>query len=257
MKIGASTLYGINSKTVLQCVDELMKAGFEAVEIMHEPGHVLRDKDIAGLKKTGLDFSMHGPFMGAFFTHLNEEFSRPQIRMIQKSLESAARLGCTHYVMHGGNFPKPYTELENPVNRDHFIRLFAERFGEMFAQYSEKGVKIVMENLASGEIGSEIEDIVKLQELIPEMGFCFDIAHAEVLGQTGEVFKNLEADHVHVTDNDLSADQHRVVGEGKIDFGSIFPSLRKKGFRGKVILENSSFGECVRSRDRLADIIGP
>jgi sugar phosphate isomerase/epimerase len=256
MNIGASTFYGIIKQSVVESVDELEKAGFDTIELMYDYDNVFTDKEIEALKKKKLNFSMHCPFIGLMLVHPNFAFSEPHIRFIEKSLDAAARIGCTHYVMHGGLVPTPYLKIDNPIKWEKFVDLFIERFKTMFAKYSKKGVKIVFENMGmKRQIGCEVADILKIQKEMPGVGFCLDIAHSELRKQTKEILDKINVDYVHVTDNDLEKDLHAIVGSGKIDFKGIFAVLKKKGFDGRIILENLSFDDCVESKKELEKVL--
>ena len=258
MKIGVSTLYGLISKSVIETVNELEEAGFDTIELMYEYNHLFTDKEIEVLKNKKLDFSMHCPFIGIMFAHPNLDFSDSQIKLIEKSLDVATRVGCSHYVMHGGYIPTTYLAIENPKSRDFFVDLFIERFRDLFKKYSKEGLKIVMENLTfefGGEIGEKSSDIIKIQKEIPEVGFCLDVAHSEVRKQTNELLEKIKVDYLHVTDNNLKSDEHNVIGKGKIDFKKIISDLKNKGFDGKTILENLSFEECKESFNNLKKIL--
>lgn len=256
MKIGASTFYGIISKPILESVKELEKAGFNTIELMYEFNNLIKPEEISQLKRKNLDFLMHGPCIGMMFTHLNLAFSMPQIKMIEESLKVARKIGCSYYVMHGGLIPNPYLMIENKKTRDFFVELFIQRFREIFKKYANQGIKILLENLRSDrEIGGKIDDIIKIKKAIPQLGFCFDIAHAEITKQTSEILDKLKIDYIHATDNNLIKDDHKVIGDGKINYKEVINKLRDKRFDGKIILENLSFAECVYSSNSLKKLM--
>lgn len=256
MKIGASTLYGLNSKSVLESVEELERAGFDTIELMYEYPHYFNPQEIKKLKNKKLSFSLHAPFMGVMLAHLNPDFAKPQIKLIEQSLQAAIEIGCSHYVMHGGLIPSTYSIIENPELREYFVELFIKRFKGLLQKYSKMGIKIVIENLSNPqEIGGEIKDILKIQEAIPEIGFCFDIAHSELQKQTDEILNKLKIDHVHASDNNFQSDQHKVIGEGKINFKEIISKLKTKGLQGKIILENCSYADCKKSYEILKNLV--
>ena len=255
MTIGASTYYGINSRTVLQSVKELKSSGFTTVELMYEYNNYITDTEALKLKQENLDFSMHAPFVNAAYLHPNPDISKPQIEQIEKSLKTAKLIGCSHYVMHGGLIPLPYFGIENPYSREDFVNLFIERFKDIFEQYSDDDMQILIENLPTEKsIGNKIQDIKRIQEEIPSVGICHDIAHSEVAGQTYKILNNFKIDYVHITDNDRITDGHMVVGDGKIDFRNILSKLISKGFEGKIIIENLSYDDCCTSFDRFKEI---
>lgn len=256
MKIGVSTLYGLISKSVIETVNELEEVGFDTIELAYEYNHLFGDEEIEILKDKKLDFSLHCPFIGIMFTHPNLDFSGPQIKLIENSLGIAVKLGCSHYVIHGGRIPATYSMVENSKARDFFVDLFIERFRDLFKKYSKEGLKILIENLSSeGKLGGKPSDIIKIKKAIPELGFCFDVAHSEVRKQTNELLEKIKVDYVHVTDNNLESDEHKAIGEGKIDFRKILSEVQNKGFTGKIILENLSLGDCKQSFNRLKEIL--
>ena len=50
MKIGASTCYGVINKPVIESVNELEKAGFDAIEISYEYNNILTAEEVKILK---------------------------------------------------------------------------------------------------------------------------------------------------------------------------------------------------------------
>lgn len=256
MKIAASTFYGINAKTVLESVNELEGAGFDTIELMYEYNNFISEKEARQLKKKNLDYSMHAPFWHQCLTHPNADIAKPQIDLIEKSLEIAQLAGCTHYVLHGGKALLGYTALENPVDRKHFLNIFVERLGKILEQYTTGSPRVIIENMPSEEeIGGLTDDILQIQAVFPHIGFCFDIAHAELANNSDNMLAKIKIDYVHATDNNLKRDDHKAVGEGKIDYKAIIRKLKKVGFDGKIILENLSFEDCVKSRDNLQELI--
>lgn len=256
MKIGASTFYGIVNKPATESVNELEKAGFDTIEIMYEYNNFLTENDIKILKKKDIDFSMHGPFTGLMFSHPEKNLSDLIVRLIKQSLESAVKIGCKEYVMHGGTIPLAYTVVENGKTREYFIDLYIKRFGETFREYSRQGIKIVFENMVyDSQIGSAVSDIIRIQKAIPEIGFCFDIAHSVLTNETRELIEKIKIDHVHATDNNLKNDDHFAIGDGKIDFRNIISDLKNKGFNGKIILENISYEDSIKSLRNLKNLL--
>lgn len=70
------------------------------------------------------------------------------------------------------------------------------------------------------------------------LGFCYDSGHAH-LHKVPDLVKafshRLVATHLH--DNDGTADQHRLPGEGRCDWGMIARTLRECGYQGTWNLE--------------------
>lgn len=256
MKIGSSTFYGIIGKSALETVEELEKAGFEAIELLYEFDNLLSPEEIKKLKQKKLSYSMHCPFIGMMFAHLNPALAAPQIKLVEQSLEAAKQIGCSYYIMHGGAVPSAYLSIENKKTREFFVGLFIDRFKAIFQRYSSQGIRILIENIGvEREIGGKLEDIIRIQRAMPQLGFCFDIAHSEITGQTKDILDRLKVDYVHASDNNLERDEHKAIGKGKIDYKGIIGRLRAKGFNGKIILENLSYNESVESFKELKRFI--
>lgn len=250
-------MFGLNNGSIIDSVERLEKAGFDCIELIYDFDNLFSEDDVKKLKSKKLDFSMHCPFIGMMFAHPDENFARPQLELVERSLAFAAELGCSHYVMHGANIPYTYTMIESPKSRDYFISLFIKRFGSMFEKYSKKGVKIVLENLSkTSELGSQVSDIIAIQKAIPQLGFCFDLAHAELRGQTKEILELLKIDHVHVTDNHHTTDEHAVIGTGDINFKHFFKALKQKGFDGKIVIEGLTLKDTIESYSALKGLLG-
>jgi len=74
MKIGVSTLFGLNSRTILQSVKELESKGVTIIELMYEYNNFITKKQAKVLKKNkNIDFTMHCPSMGFVFSHPNPD----------------------------------------------------------------------------------------------------------------------------------------------------------------------------------------
>jgi sugar phosphate isomerase/epimerase len=256
IRIAASTMFGLNKGSIIESVERLEKAGFDCIELVYDFDNFFGEEEVKKLKQKKIDFSMHCPFIGMMFAHPDENFARPQLELVERSLALAAELGCSHYVMHGANIPYTYTMLESPKSREYFISLFIKRFRPVFERYSKKGVKIVLENLSKpNEIGGQVSDIVTIQKELPQLGFCFDIAHANLLRQTDELLQKLKIDHVHATDNKGEKDSHAVIGSGSIDFKRILALLKQKDFNGKIVLESLTLDDTISSFNALKNLL--
>jgi sugar phosphate isomerase/epimerase len=103
-----------------------------------------------------------------------------------------------------------------------------------------------------------------IQELLkglPEdrASMCLDVGHWHYSGM-GESFKNLpewidmcapRLGHLHIHDNDGSADQHLSIGKGRIDFGLLWSLLRRHGLDPSATVENQTPWELETSSQYL------
>jgi sugar phosphate isomerase/epimerase len=116
----------------------------------------------------------------------------------------------------------------------------------------EYGVNMALENMPSmpfmlGHTAQEMAELIDGTE----MPICFDVGHANTVGQIDEIIDLLgdRIINVHIHDNDSTADKHMTVGDGNIDFGNVFKKLRR--YTGNYIIEARSLESAVESLDRL------
>lgn len=254
MKIGSSTLYSLLSKKPAECVRELSSYEINTIELVYEYPHFYPEKEIGELISLGRDYSMHCPFVALCFVHQNPSIRKLNKKLITRSLEAADKLNATHYVMHGGVLPRAYQMIDKTKTRKYFLDVFIREFKNAFSKANDAGIKVLIENMNKGQLFDDPADIIYLKEKMPFVGLCYDIGHGEIQGQREELLA-LKPDHIHVSDNDLKIDSHLPVGWGSIDFDSIFSSLRKSKFSGKVILECRSLKDTFKSYRKLLTLL--
>ena len=109
-------------------------------------------------------------------------------------------------------------------------------------------------------LGVTVEELKQVFEAIssPYLGLALDIGHANLLprgvGSFIETFPD-KIYHLHLSDNNGILDQHLRVGEGNINFKSIFEQLERIGFAGTATLEVSSDEDRIESRRRLLKLL--
>jgi len=59
----------------------------------------------------------------------------------------------------------------------------------------------------------------------------------------------------HISDNDLYLDRHLAVGEGKIDFPSVFRQLNDIGYQGVLTMELKTDQERLLSAERIIPML--
>ncbi len=253
MHIGASTFFGMNGSQVnaVRTLDEL---GFDLIELMFEkPGDFTLEERRA-LKRirsgTDLTYTMHAPFIAFAPAHPSILRAQPHLDMLKASLYVAADLECAQVVMHAGEAMLGYRMGVDSPSRLALLDLFIRRVEPLLTQRGAP--RVLIENTGGeNELGNTPEEIQYIMEHLP-VGFCYDIAHAEMHCRDYSAFKPEE---VHVTDTFRGVDQHRSIGEGEITFTPHLKSLKGRGFDGPYMLECVRPEWLARSREQLSDLL--
>jgi sugar phosphate isomerase/epimerase len=77
-----------------------------------------------------------------------------------------------------------------------------------------------------------------------DVGTCLDTGHAHLAREMDVVIQKLSGHlrMVHVNDNRGDRDAHLPPGEGTIDWPRVIGELRRRGFRGALVLELAGGG---------------
>jgi sugar phosphate isomerase/epimerase len=156
--------------------------------------------------------------------------------------EFAARVGAGVLVLHLPPRGVPQATAGGGRALDETARraaeLAAEAVGRLLGPCGKLGVRLAVENLTGPAYVPAFYDAL-FQRLGPdELGFCYDSGHALVSGQADLVVRyagRLLATHLH--DNDGTADQHRLAGEGRADWPMVLGAMKRAGYAGTVNLE--------------------
>ncbi len=205
--------------------------------------HHLRVADIHGYSGTGYSGT------GGGITYTDELFAAANINRA----EFAAGLGADLVVLH-----LPISRSETPAEAAEssiaLLRVIRPAFEKL-------GVRAAVENLAWPSHTDGFFETL-LAEFPPEfLGFCYDSGHAILSKQThllGRYVDRLLVTHAH--DNDGSADQHLLPGEGKANWPEIIRLLKQSSYRGTLNLEVKLPAEadleafCRKAYSRLTEL---
>ena len=125
----------------------------------------------------------------------------------------------------------------------------------------ESGVALAIENLSNPAHNHEFFDSI-FDEFDPNyVGFCYDSGHALLADQEDFIERyspRLIATHLH--DNDGTADQHLLCGEGIADWKRIMQAIKKSNYAGSLNLEvglpeNENLDDfCKKALERLKSL---
>jgi L-ribulose-5-phosphate 3-epimerase len=202
----------------------IKKAGFDGVMLFWSADHL--DSDVKLARQNGLCIeNVHAPFEDS--NALWEDTSAGD--KLEQTLAKCI-VDCSHYeiataVVHvtGGDNPPPL----NRVGLDRLQRLAAVA--------AKHQINIALENLRR----PEYLDFIYTNIHSGRLGFCYDSGHENCYSQGTDLLaqygSKLMALHLH--DNDGSADQHLIPGEGSIDWSHLKQRLRGTGYQGAIALE--------------------
>jgi len=232
-------------KNPLEALERVAEAGFRQVEIWSDPPGVLSgyvDELFNALGNRGLEAcSLHAPFTGLDVSSPDEKLRKRSIQQILGAMEAAERLGCGHVIVHPGS--GKYDQ------RDHYDkakRLLAKSTEELVKGAEERGLTLALENMLASRDGFRVGTrAAELREVIESLsagntGICLDTGHAHYNGleawmetrDAGDLLTDL-----HVNDNDGSKDEHRVPGEGTLNWPPFIKALKETNYHGVFMLE--------------------
>lgn len=242
MEIGIST-WSMGSP--MEALKRIAEAGFKHAEIWADPYGALNrclDLLVSAVKEYGLDASsLHAPFTGLDISSINEELRSLSVKKILNTFEAAEKLDCKHVVIH------PSSAKYDRIGDYHAAETLLARSAEKLAKKAhEKDLTLALENMLASRdglrVGTTVAELKKCLESLPatNVGICLDTGHAHYNGldvsnetrDAGDFLIDL-----HVDDNDRSGDQHKVPGEGTINWQSFMRALKDKTYSGIFTLE--------------------
>ncbi|HPQ42062.1 MAG TPA: sugar phosphate isomerase/epimerase [bacterium] len=169
---------------------------------------------------------MHGPFIGVNYCHDDHYFRRAVRRRLDRTFEAVRTLRAHRLVLHSG--------LSTDVGKfgitDDWIRLTADFWRDEIRRYEEIGVTVVLENIVDDS--PDFLRIVHDRVDHPNLKICLDTGHVNVWSSrdlddwlTG---LGSRIHHIHLHNNDGTADQHRRPDDGTLDITAFLQRVRKE-----------------------------
>jgi sugar phosphate isomerase/epimerase len=163
---------------------------------------------------------------------------------IKRAIEIAEHIPFRFLVQHIGVGGEDYDEkkLDAAMTSVEHLRAFAKPLG----------VTVVLENIPNEM--STPEKLIEFMNITHfDIGFCFDIGHAHMMGSVEEAF-NLMKPHIrttHIHDNGKDRDSHLWPGDGTINWAEAMQLLRTAPHVPALLLEIEGEG-----KSNVADGIG-
>jgi len=195
--------------------------------------------------------SIHGVFGTDYDPSSPEEAARRRaVEVYRREGELAAALGGPMVVVHPAP-PAPPTHRITEAERQGRAAPLRRTMADLAAVGEQLGVVYLFENLPASYWAGE--DPVQLAGWVRELGsphvrMCFDLGHAQMTGAVAERLRPCAdvVDYLHVHDNDGQVDDHRMPGDGVMDWESVGGVLRATALAAPAMLEVFYPAEGVR-----------
>jgi sugar phosphate isomerase/epimerase len=238
MQIGAMNHPARNP---LEEIDWLGRHGFDFVDFTLEPPaadpSLIDPKAIrAALDHHGLGVVAHTAWyipIGSPFGGIREA----SLAEFRRALGVAHQIGATLMNAHYGKSPGFFS-------KEQVVGWHAEVLSRLCQEAAAVGITVVLEHVPFGG-GEQLENIVAIMERVPLLRFHLDSGHAklergydrweEYLDRLGPKLR-----HVHLSENDGTADQHLPLGavpRSRTDWPPHVRTLKVTGYDGTITLE--------------------
>ncbi len=194
------------------------------------------------LRESGVAFTVHAPFRDLNIASLNRGAYDAARNDMMRALVIADRIGATTVNVHPGihsYYPAQYWPEMKRMERAVYEEL--TDFG------SPRGIRVVAENLIKTNVHFEdtwtLDGVIALHdEWRGELkGICLDTGHAQQAGlDVAAAVRRLgpRLKHMHLQDNHGGPiDEHLPIGQGTIDWASVFGALDEIGYEGYGVFE--------------------
>ena len=169
---------------------------------------------------------------------------------IKRAIEVAEKIQFRYLIQHLGVAGQEYDEsrLEAAFNSLEELSLFA----------SHRGVKILLENIPSSICSAE-RLLHFVEQMHLDLGFCFDVGHANIMQGIEEAFSimapRVRSTHVH--DNNGTDDRHlfpMAGAGGTVDWRKTMEMLRSRGEQYPLLLELKDPGDKANPLDAVREV---
>jgi protein FrlC len=226
------------------------KIGYPGVEIWGGRPHAyykdMGDSSVSSVKRviaeTGVEISGFIPAQFGYPTNLCSPINsirEDSVEYIKRSVDTSLSLGCNKVSLCPGRtlFGQGHKQGMDALNTS---------LSELSEYALKKDVLLLLEpaHMLESDLILTVEDgvrIIKEQEY-ENMGIALDTGHChvnkEVLVDTVFLLEQQQIPvHIHLDDNNSMADQHKIPGEGTIDFVPFLKALIETGYDGYLTVE--------------------
>lgn len=240
--------------------------GFDFVQLSYEAplkwvGEISkgRRKRIQTLaNRLGLQVCVHSVANAVNVAWTNSRIRQESLSQIKEAIEFTYDVGAELLTIHPG-----WKDLFGYRYPDEAYTLAIEGHRELAEAASDYGIRIGIENMPPFwlSFGVDPEEIKAMIQAVnrDNLGLTLDVGHANILGVNAidEFITTLNEKIllIHIHDNDGKRDQHKVIGEGTIDFHKVISSLIQGGINAPLCIESSNLDDLVKSKENLEQFL--
>lgn len=203
---------------------------------------------------------IHGPFYGIDIGCKDRAIQAVVQQRLLQGLEFAQIVGASHMVVHSPfmAFGSPFSAIQ-PKTLASTIQIANHIMAPVVAKAAEIGCLLVIETIQDQQPQHLRSLITSFNS--PWVRHSIDVGHVRItmtrggasvpewIRQNGDLLE-----HVHLQDNDGSYDAHLGLGQGDINFTSIFATLQGFAHRPRLILELNNHHDIPQSWQYLKNL---
>jgi len=197
--------------------------------------------------------SVHGPFMDLSPGAVDSKIAAASLERYFQLISFCRILKPEVVVLHSGYEKWKYAGE---------VRLWLDKSRETWLKVMDAaegtGVKVAIENIVDEEPG-HLRQLVE-EVAHPMFGMCLDVGHREIFsklpiaswvtGMHPHIFE------LHLHDNNGDADSHLPIGSGRVDFGSLFDTLKRLSVSPVYTIEAHNAPDALASIENLSKYLG-
>jgi len=247
MKISISSFVYYNY-SLEETVKRVSGCGYPGIEIWGGRQHAYRD-DLTEdemlklrrlMEKSEMEVSAFIPAQFRYPTCLcspNPRIREDSVTYIKDSIDTSLKLGCNKvsicpgHTLHGQGYDNGIAQLTASVRELHEFS-----FKKDVVLLIEPAHRFESDLILTVEDGINFISKLDLEDLgiVMDTGHCF--VNKESLVDCVSMLKGIPY-HIHIDDNNGISDQHKIPGEGELDFLPFLQELKKSGYDGFLTVE--------------------
>lgn len=211
----------------------------------------LNEKDLQRLKGTlnwNPHLSFHGPFMDMSPGGVDEKVWKVTLERFLRIIDIARMMKPEVLVFHPG-----YDKWRFHGHEDLWLENSLKIWSKVLEESKDIGSSIAIENVFE-EDPSTLEGLIKGIDS-PRFGICFDTGHFHLFSKKPlkEWIDRLgnRLVEVHIHDNNGKADEHLAIGDGRMDFNSLFILLNNLPRKPLLTIEAHGKEAVEKSIERI------